>query len=446
VRNLLVSLCLSAAAAMTLAGTPDAGDFQVNAYTPGSQWLPSVGADEAGNFVVVWSSSSSAGGDGSGYSIQGRRFDSGGDPLGGDFQVNTYTPGDQMFPAVAVDADGDFVVVWQSVGSAGTDTAFTSVQGRRFSSGGQPQGDDFQVNAYTPGLQGYPRVSASPAGDFVVVWHSDGSSGFDDSGYSIQGRRFASDGTALAAEFQVNSYSAYDQDFADVAVAADGGFVVVWHSRGSFGDDNPGSSVQAQVYDSAGAPQGDQLQVNAYTTGNQRSPAVGAAADGSFVVTWASYGSTASDASGYSVQARRFDSGGAALGAELQVNTYTTSGQDVPRIAVAGDGGFAVVWESVGSPGDDASDRSVQGRCYTPAGSALGDQLQVNTYVASSQFLPAVAVAASGSLTVAWTSFGSSGDDGSALSVQARLLDPARALFLDGFESGDTGGWSSASP
>jgi hypothetical protein len=444
-RTALLHLCLSLAAAATFAGSPDADDFQVNAYTNGSQWLPSIGADDDGAFVVVWASAGSAGGDGSGYSIQGRRFTSAGDPVGGDFQVNTTTQGNQLFPAVAVDADGDFVVVWQNSGATATDPSSGSVRGRRFASGGLPLGGDFQVNTYTAGLQGYPRVASSPGGDFVVVWHSDGSADFDDSGYSIQGRRYAADGSALAGEFQVNSYTAYDQDFPSVAVAANGTAVVAWHSRGSFGSDNPGSSVQAQLYDAAGNPAGDQLQVNAYTTGNQRSPAVAAAAGG-FAVAWASQGSAGSDASGYSVQARRFAADGTASGSDFQVDSYTTSGQDVPRIAMAADGAFAVVWESLGSPGSDSSGRSVHGRCYTAAGSAFGDQLQINTYTTSCQFLPAVAVAGDGSLSVAWTSIGSSGGDTSELSVQARVLGPGLALFVDDFESGDVSGWSSASP
>ncbi len=440
----IVFLSVTLATAATFAGTPDADDFQVNDHTPGSQWLPSIGADDAGNFVVVWASASSNGNDGSGYSVQGRRFNSAGAPIGDDFQVNTTTQGNQWFPSVAVDGDGDFVVVWHSPNSAGSDSSSSSVQGRRFDSNGQPQGSDFQVNTFTAGFQGYPRVAATPAGDFVVAWQSYGSADFDDFGYSIQGQRYASDGTALAAEFQVNTYSAYDQDFPAVAAATSGDFIVAWHSRGSFGDDNPGSSVQAQRYDSGGNPQGGQFQVNAYTTGNQRSPAIGADDDGRFTVAWASGSSAGSDDSGYSVQARRFAADGTAIGGDFQVNSYTTDGQDTPRIAMTGDGDFAVVWESLGSPGTDASGRSVQIRCYTSGGVAFGDQLQVNTTTASCQFLPA-ATAAGDSLAVAWSSLSSSGND-SDLSVQARILDPAQPLFGDGFESGDTSGWPTASP
>ena len=37
-----------------------------------------------------------------------------GDPAGSEFQVNTYTLANQQNPAVAIDAAGGFVVVWES--------------------------------------------------------------------------------------------------------------------------------------------------------------------------------------------------------------------------------------------------------------------------------------------------------------------------------------------
>ena len=79
-----------------------------------------------------------------------------------------------MYPSVAADADGDFVVVWESDGSSGTDTSCTSIQGQRYASTGAPQGAQFQVNTYTTSYQRRPAVAADAAGDFVVVWDSYG--------------------------------------------------------------------------------------------------------------------------------------------------------------------------------------------------------------------------------------------------------------------------------
>jgi hypothetical protein len=56
-------------------------------------------------------------------------------PIGAEFQVNSYTTNSQYTRSVASDADGDFVVVWQSYGSAGGDNDDTSIQGQRYDGG-----------------------------------------------------------------------------------------------------------------------------------------------------------------------------------------------------------------------------------------------------------------------------------------------------------------------
>ena len=50
-------------------------------------------------------------------------------PVGSEFQVNTYTTSGQSGPAMATDADGDFVVVWRSENQDGSSYG---VFGRRF--------------------------------------------------------------------------------------------------------------------------------------------------------------------------------------------------------------------------------------------------------------------------------------------------------------------------
>mgnify|MGYP003493377137 CR=1 FL=1 len=49
-----------------------------------------------------------------------------------------------------------------------------------------------------------------------------------------------------------------------------------------------------------------------------------------------------------------------------------------------------------GLRGGDSSDNSIQGQRYASGGAAQGGQFQVNTYTTSSQYLPAVSLAADG--------------------------------------------------
>jgi hypothetical protein len=59
-------------------------------------------------------------------------------------------------------------------------------------------------------------------------------------------------------------------------------------------------------------------------------------------------------------------------GPEFQVNTYTTSSQSGPSVAMDPDGAFVVVWQSYGSGGTDTSGRSIQGQRFaTPEPASL---------------------------------------------------------------------------
>jgi len=418
---------------------------QVNTYTTSTQSHPAVGVDDEGNFVVVWQSNGSNGDDGSGYSIQGRIYTSNGLPVGSQAQVNTYTTDRQMSPAVAVDTDGDFVVVWESGGSDDDDSSGYSIQGQRYGSNGQTVDGEFQVNSYTSFDQTSPAVAIDTNGGFIVVWQSRGSSGDDVGSVSIQGQRYSSDGSPAGGEFQVNSYTTGDQRFPAVRMNTDGAFVVVWDSDGSDGSDNSGRSIQGRIFTSNGAPIGPQAQVNTYTTDGQSDPAVGVDDEGNFVVVWESWGSGGSDDSGSSIQGRIYTSIGVPIGPQAQVNTYTTNWQSSPAVRVGADGDFFVVWDSRGSRGSDSSYHSIQGRIYASNALPAGIQFQINSYTTSYQRSPAVGVDDQGDFVVVWQSLGSSGSDTSGYSIQGQFF-AVPLIFADGFESGDMTVWSSSVP
>ena len=76
----------------------------VNSHTAGNQSNSCVAMDNAGDYVVTWSSE---GQESSGLGIFAQRYSAAGIAQGGEFRVNTYTTGNQMFPSVAMDATGD---------------------------------------------------------------------------------------------------------------------------------------------------------------------------------------------------------------------------------------------------------------------------------------------------------------------------------------------------
>jgi len=312
-------------------GAPLGGEFRVNTYTTGAQAWPSVAADSAGNFVIVWQGNTQ---DGSAYGVFGQRYASAGDALGPEFRVNTFTTFAQGYPSLATDPAGNFIVVWEgNVQDGSADGVF----GQRYASSGTPLGPEFRVNSYTTTIQNEASVAADANGNFVVVWRSYVQDG---SVWGVFGQRYASTGAPVGGEFRVNTYTTGDQVWPSVAADSAGNFVVAWHSNIQ---DGSSAGVFGQRYASTGGALAAEFRVNSYTTDNQVVPEVAADPSGNFVVVWTSF---LQDASVAGVFGQRYASTGAPLGPEFRVNTYTTDRQLIPSVVVEPSGKFVVVWNS----------------------------------------------------------------------------------------------------
>ena len=319
----------------TAAGATLGSNFQVNTYTTGMQWQTAVAMDSEGEFVVAWqggnagNSSSNPGQDGSGYGVYARRYT----PVF-ESQVNTFTNGAYQYPSVASDAEGDYVVVWENYGQDGTvfniyaqrynaagvaqgsnfpvDVATTEqlapsvamdsegdfvvvweasdgsdygIYAQRYNSTGIAQGSEFRINSYTTGQQYEDTVAMDSAGDFVVAWSS---YYLDGSGFGVYAQRYNSTGVAQGSNFQVNTYTTSEQRSPSAAMDSEGDFVIAWQSVEDGAGD--GYGIYARRYNSTGTPQGSEFQVNTYVTGNQEYPSVAMDSAGGFVIAWESQG------------------------------------------------------------------------------------------------------------------------------------------------------------
>ncbi len=415
------AVVVAAIAAVSVGGMRPASaqEFQVHTYVTGNQTSPAVATTPDGRFVVVWAS---AGQDGSAYGIFGQRFDWRGNPRGAEFAVNTYTTSDQRDPAVAVAADGSFLVVWSSLGQDGDNTG---IYGQRYDDLGTPLGSEFRVNTYTTSGEDFPAVTSTGSG-FVVVWPS--------AVTGVSGQRYDSAGLALGAEFTVNTYTTGGAFNASVSAAADGSFVVAWANNNHPGDDVRG--VYARRFDPAGSPLGGEIAVNVYTTGTQTQSSVAVAPDGRFVVAWSSDGQDGDD---FGVFGRVFDAGGIPQGTVFRVNAYTTARQANPTVSMAESGNFVVVFDS---NGEDQSNYAMVARRYDSSGTPQVPEFVVNTFTLGNQRFGSVASAANGRSVVAWSS---EQDADFTAGIYARRLNPGDLIFADGLETGDMSAWSSAS-
>ncbi|MEM9540606.1 MAG: S8 family serine peptidase [Cyanobacteria bacterium P01_E01_bin.42] len=368
-------------------------EFQVNTQIEKAQKDPSIAALTDGGYVVTWTS---LGQDGDEEGIFGQRYDSLGNAIGNEFQVNSHTASKQELSSVTALQDGGYLVTWTSFGQ---DSSFQGIFGQRYDRLGNLVGNEIQINSHYDNVQSHPSVTSLIDGSVVVTWMSYGQDGSD---YGIYGQRYDSAGNALENEFQINATVNSIQKHPSIASLSDGGFVVTWMS---YGQDGSFYGIYGQRYNSTGNVLGNEFQINTHTADSQWLPAVTGLENGGFAVVW---GSMRQDGSDRGIFGRSFDKNGVAIADEFQVNTYTQGDQLNPAIAKLSDGGFIVTWQSLEQDGDGAG---IFGQRFSVDGTAIGDEFQVNTFTEGNQQNSVVAVLENGNFVVAWDSENQDGSD-----------------------------------
>ena len=269
-------------------GSPAGAEFPVNTYTTGPQRDPVVAMDAVGNFVVAWEEDDVMDPDAR-QRVFGQRFSASGVPLGSELALS----GDENSnPGVAVAPSGEFVVVWQRTYYANTDNM--RIFGRRFAADGSPLSDEFQVNNSTNDyLWVDPKVAVQSDGDFLVVWEDWANA--DGSYAGVFARKYAADASPAGNEFQVNTYTTGYQARPSATVSPDGGFVVVW---AGYYQDGSYWGVFGRGLRGDGSPVSSEFQVNTYTTEDQLWPVVASDDEGNFVVVWEDRSGQDGDSSG----------------------------------------------------------------------------------------------------------------------------------------------------
>ncbi len=201
----------------------DAGDIPVNVDHASPHQDPAVAITPPGVVTVVWESDA----DGADREIWMRQYDAGGTPLTpAEVRVNDETEGDQKDPDVVSDPSGQTVVVWEGPGGL--------ILGKMLPDGSEISVDD------GAGSGNNPRIAASIANEFAVVWEMP-----DSDSDGIMARVVGSDGVPDPMVW-ANDETTGSQDTPDVAMSAGQlAFVVVWDG----GPDEPDNSgCYAQRY------------------------------------------------------------------------------------------------------------------------------------------------------------------------------------------------------
>ncbi|WP_166830616.1 PKD domain-containing protein [Thalassoroseus pseudoceratinae] len=301
-----------------------------------------VVVDQWGTTTALWTQ---------GDHIYARRYDVNNEPLGDRFRVSSY-PTDhnnsRKEVVAAVDADGNFMVVW-AVSRWNYDRVRTSysdldaLHAQRYDRYGQPLGSEFQLVAGPGKFKATKAIAMDDEGNFAVVWESNG---YFPVKTQLQFQRFDANGQPLSESVELLALST-DQE-ADVAIDADGNAVVVWNN-GSPWSNGVAGDIYAARFDSQGRQIGDDLLIQASDAGVERlfEPEITMDAEGNFIVAWKQEASTFKP-SRYDLYARRYDSSGTPLGSPFRINPLYENSQFVYDydILVDDDGSFIASWQA----------------------------------------------------------------------------------------------------
>lgn len=311
-------------------------DFRVNDdfdIGGSNQSYPAIAMDNAGNFVVVWVDERNGGMD-----IYGQRFDRIGNPLCGNFKVND-TKREYKYVGynlgVAMDADGDFVVVWQDSRNKNSD-----IYAQRYDSDGLPKGCNFKINDdLNSANQISPSVTMNPSGEFVVVWLDN-----RDRKTSIFGQRYSSTGETIGCNFKISYVQTSKIDLFPPGVAIDpkGDFVVTWSAVIY----NPETSkdyheIHAIRVNAKNEILGFEFKVNdSDSSAIPSNPDVAVDAPGNFVITWQERRNGLNN-----IYAQKYNFKRETLEDNFKVNESTRiTGKGQPKVTMNLSKGFVIAW------------------------------------------------------------------------------------------------------
>lgn len=143
------------------AGRPEGRVLEAAALVGRQIGRIAVAAAPDRRFVVVWEAES----DGDGLGIFARTFSADGQSSSEVIQVNSRWQGSQRGPGVAVQADGRFLVIWQSPG----ESTYPEARGQYFAADGRRLGSDFLIDPEILPVNDL-SVATDAAGHYVVGW------------------------------------------------------------------------------------------------------------------------------------------------------------------------------------------------------------------------------------------------------------------------------------
>jgi hypothetical protein len=206
---------------LTRRGRPMGNEVRADAGDVPELWNAAVAINQHGEVLVVWEV-----GDARDTDVMARRYGRGLVAAGEPFVANRSVAGRQRRPAVVANAQGDFLVAWQSWAGGG---AIHGIRGQLYSRTGAVVGAERAISVGTGEVQISPALALLPSGRVVAAW-MDWVNTTPIGAFAV-----VLDGTGqrLGDEVKVSEQRLYPQYQLSVSASPTGEVMAVWEGRGS---------------------------------------------------------------------------------------------------------------------------------------------------------------------------------------------------------------------
>ncbi|MCR6500153.1 calcium-binding protein [Shinella sp. CPCC 101442] len=301
----------------TFNNTTTTFQFGVNTFTPGNQIFPDVLGLDNGGFAAAYNTAS-------GNFILLNFYDANSNQVGG-FRIpyddtNTEPPGK---PSLTKLANGNVLVVWDD-----NNPAETFMLGRIFDQNGNTVGGELKLSGSSISFED-PVTSALASGGFAISFTFGG---------NVFVGRYNAFGSQLGGFTQVNTVAtAGTQNDASIVGLADGGFVV------TYTDTNPANQpLRAAIYNADGTVRTADFLIDNF--GDNTQSALTALPNGNWAVVYTDSGWVEGGTLGNGITLEIFNANGVSQTGFIKVNTTSTVDEVDPDISVLSNGFIVVSW------------------------------------------------------------------------------------------------------
>jgi Ca2+-binding RTX toxin-like protein len=291
-------------------------------------------------------------------------------------------------------------------------------------------GPEFQVNTTTVGHQMDSQVAVLADGRFVVTYND-----FGNGSGRVRARIFNADGTQSVPEFSATSGVQFGQNDPDVTLLSDGRFVISYTDGHAIGGGVIDRDIRATIYNADGTPSVASFAVNFGVAGDQFDSRVTALSGGRFLVTWSSDITVGGASDQGLIRGRIFNANGTAATGDFQISTMSHGQDKDSQITSLADGRFVVTYSDLNQVPGSYIGWDVRARVFNADGTPASAEFVANANSLSYQQDGDVAALPDGRFIITYSddTFGADG-------IYARIFNANGTQSVAAFRVNTAGG------